>query len=237
MKEFKIKLPQTIRDCQPDMLVKWLVLSESIKDINKNDIVKMLDFQCQILSIFSRLSVNKIKKGSIDSITAPAQHIMEMLGAYKYQEPSEVIEIKGKRFRFEKNFAHVTTGQIIDLKLAGEITENPYAPLTIMYVEEGMEYCQEDERGRVQNPNEKREQLFREYFPGDEFLNFFNFFLRDYETRRVAILGIQTARMMMERMKVEQELKIQSGSLGQRSYIDYQKRWDKMWERLHNSHM
>lgn len=237
MKEFKIKLPQTIRDCQPDMLVKWLVLSESIKDINKNDIVKMLDFQCQILSIFSRLSVNKIKKGSIDSITAPAQHIMEMLGAYKYQEPSEFIEVKGKRFRFEKNFAHVTTGQIIDLKLAGEITENPYAPLTIMYVEEGMEYCQEDERGRVQNPNEKREQLFREYFPGDEFLNFFNFFLRDYETRRVAILGIQTARMMMERMKVEQELKIQSGSLGPRSSIDYQKRWDKMWERLHNSHM
>ena len=237
MKQFKLKLPQTIRDCQPDMLVKWLVLSESIKDINKNDIVKMLDFQCQILSIFSRLSVNKIKKGSIDSITAPAQHIMEMLGAYKYQEPSEFIEVNGKRFRFEKNFAHVTTGQIIDLKLAGEITENPYAPLTIMYVEEGMEYCQEDERGRVQNPNENRERLFREYFPGDEFLNFFNFFLRDYETRRVAILGIQTARMMMERMKVEQELKIQSGSLGQRSYIDYQKRWDQMWERLHNSHM
>lgn len=237
MKQFKLKLPQTIRDCQPDMLVKWLVLSESIKDINKNDIVKMLDFQCQILSIFSRLSVNKIKKGSIDSITAPAQHIMEMLGAYKYQEPSEVIEIKGKRFRFEKNFAHVSTGQIIDLKLSGDITENPYAPLTIMYVEEGMEYCQEDDRGRVQNPNEKREQLFREYFPGDEFLNFFNFFLQDYETRRNAILGIQTARMMMERMKVEQELKIRSGLLGQKSSIDYQKRWDKMWERLHNSHM
>jgi len=237
MKEFKLKLPQTIRDCQPDMLVKWLVLSESIKDINKNDIVKMLDFQCQILSIFSRLSVNKIKKGSIDSITAPAQHIMEMLGAYKYQEPSEVIEIKGKRFRFEKNFAHVSTGQIIDLKLSGDITENPYAPLTIMYVEEGMEYCQEDERGRVQNPNEKREQLFKEFFPGDEFLNFFNFFLQDYETRRNAILGIQTARMMMERMKVEQELKIQSGLLGQKSSIDYQKRWDKMWERLHSNLM
>lgn len=237
MKQFKLKLPQTIRDCQPDMLVKWLVLSESIKDINKNDIVKMLDFQCQILSIFSRLSVNKIKKGSIDSITAPAQHIMEMLGAYKYQEPSEVIEIKGKRFRFEKNFAHVSTGQIIDLKLSGDITENPYAPLTIMYVEEGMEYCQEDDRGRVQNPNEKREQLFREFFPGDEFLNFFNFFLQDYETRKSAILGIQTARMMMERMKVEQELKIRSGLLGQKYSIDYQKRWDKMWERLHNSHM
>lgn len=237
MKEFKLKLPQTIRDCQPDMLIKWLILSESIKDINKNDIVKMLDFQCQIISIFSKLSINKIKKGSIDDITAPSNHLMQMIGSYEYREPSEVIEINGKRFRFEKNFAHVSTGQIIDLKLAGAITENPYPALAIMYVEEGMEYCQEDERGRVLNPNEKREQLFRESFPGDEFLNFFNFFLNDYEKRRDAILGIQTARTMMERMKLEQELKIQSGLVGRRSYIDYQKRWDKMWARLHNSHM
>jgi len=237
MKQFKLKLPQTIRDCQPDMLVKWLVLSESIKDLDKNDIVKMLDFQCQILSIFSRLSVNKIKKGSIDSITAPAQHILNILGSYKYQEPSEFIEIKGKRFRFEKNFAHVSTGQIIDLKLAGNISENPYAPLTIMYLEEGMEYCQEDERGRLLNPNDEREKVFREFFPGDEFLNFFNFFLQDYEKRRDAILAIQMGRMKMERMKALQELKIQSGLIGQKSSIDYQKKWDKMWTKLHNNHM
>jgi len=237
MKQFKLKLPQTIRDCQPDMLVKWLVLSESIKDLDKNDIVKMLDFQCQILSIFSRLSVNKIKKGSIDSITAPAQHILNILGSYKYQEPSEFIEIKGKRFRFEKNFAHVSTGQIIDLKLAGNISENPYAPLTIMYLEEGMEYCQEDERGRLLNPNEEREKVFREFFPGDEFLNFFNFFLQDYEKRKDAILAIQMGRMKMERMKALQELKIQSGLIGQKSSIDYQKKWDKMWTKLHNNHM
>jgi len=236
MKQFKLKLPQTIRDCQPDMLVKWLVLSESIKDLDKNDIVKMLDFQCQILSIFSRLSVNKIKKGSIDSITAPAQHILNILGSYKYQEPSEFIEIKGKRFRFEKNFAHVSTGQIIDLKLAGNISENPYAPLTIMYLEEGMEYCQEDERGRLLNPNDEREKVFREFFPGDEFLNFFNFFLQDYEKRRDAILAIQMGRMKMERMKALQELKIQRGLIGQKSSIDYQKKWDKMWTELHNNH-
>ena len=237
MKQFKLKLPETIRDCQPDMLVKWLVLSESIKDLDKNDIVKMLDFQCQILSIFSRLSVNKIKKGSIDSITAPAQHILNILGSYKYQEPSEFIEIKGKRFRFEKNFSHVSTGQIIDLKLAGNISENPYAPLTIMYLEEGMEYCQEDERGRLLNPNDEREKVFREFFPGDEFLNFFNFFLQDYEKRRDAILAIQMGRMKMERMKALQELKIQSGLIGQKSSIDYQKKWDQMWTKLHNNHM
>ncbi len=33
-----------------------------------------------------------------------------------------------------------------------DISADPWAPLSIMYVEDGMEYCQEDERGRVLNP-------------------------------------------------------------------------------------
>jgi hypothetical protein len=106
-----------------------------------------------------------------------------------------------------------------------------------MYVEDGMEYCQEDERGRVLNPNEKRYLTFREHFPGDEFLNFYAFFLDSLDKRRLAILGIQTARMMMERMILEQELKIQNGSSGQESSIDYQERWDAVWKELQNSHM
>jgi hypothetical protein len=106
-----------------------------------------------------------------------------------------------------------------------------------MYVEDGMEYCQEDERGRVLNPNEKRYLTFREHFPGDEFLNFYAFFLDSLDKRRLAILGIQTARMMMERMILEQELKIQNGSSGQESFIDYPKKWDAVWKELQNSHM
>ena len=94
----------------------------------------------------------------------------------------------------------MTTGQIIDLKLIEDISVDPWAPLSIMYVEDGMEYCQEDDRGRVLNPNEKRYLIFREHFPGDEFLNFYAFFLDSLDKRRLAILGIQTARMMMERM-------------------------------------
>ncbi len=146
-------------------------------------------------------------------------------------------EIKGQKYRLEKNFAHVTTGQIIDLKLIEDISADPWAPLSIMYVEDGMEYCQEDERGRVLNPNEKRYLTFREHFPGDEFLNFYAFFLDSLDKRRLAILGIQTARMMMERMILEQELKIQNGSSGQESSIDYQERWDAVWKELQNSHM
>jgi hypothetical protein len=85
------------------------------------------------------------------------------------------------------------------------------------------------------NPNEVRYKLFKEHFPGDEFLNFFGFFLREYETRSHAILAIQTLRTMMTTMQVEQELKIANGSLGLLSFIDYQKNWDKTWKRLRRS--
>jgi hypothetical protein len=89
----------------------------------------------------------------------------------------------------------------------------------------------------VLNPNETRYKEFKENFPGDEFLNFFSFFLDLSDKRRLAILGIQMARQRMEMMMMEQDLKIQSGSVGPLSFIDYPKKWDSVWQRLHNSLM
>jgi hypothetical protein len=145
--------------------------------------------------------------------------------------------VNGKLYYFEKNFARVSTGQIIDLKLIEDISQDPCQALSIMYIEKGMEYCQEDDRSRVLNPNDQRHKEFKEHFPGDEFLNFFSFFLDLSEKRKLAILGIQMARQRMEMMMMEQDLKIQSGLVGPLSFIDYPKKWDSVWQRLHNSLM
>ena len=237
MKQLDIKLPTKISDCTPEQMTRWLMMAEAMKEQKEDDITQLLIFQCQLLSLFSGESINKIKRADIQSIQVAANHMLQLLVSYKYQEPKSEIEVNGKVYCFEKNFGHVSTGQIIDLKLIEDISADPWAPLSIMYVEDGMEYCQEDERGRVLNPNEKRYLTFREHFPGDEFLNFYAFFLDSLDKRRLAILGIQTARMMMERMILEQELKIQNGSSGQESFIDYQERWDAVWKELQNSHM
>jgi hypothetical protein len=85
------------------------------------------------------------------------------------------------------------------------------------------------------NPNENRYKIFKEHFPGEEFLNFFGFFLREYEKRNLAILAIQQLRMMKTNLEMTQELKIMNGSLGRAFAIDYQKRWDKVWKRLQNN--
>ena len=126
---------------------------------------------------------------------------------------------------------------IIDLKLIEDISQDPCQALAIMYLEKGMEYCQEDDRGRLLNPNDKRYDLFKEHFPGDEFLNFFSFFLHYSKKQKNAILGIQMVRLNMQMSQMNQELKIQNGSLGPLSYIDYQKKWESVWEKLHNSLM
>lgn len=237
MKDFNIKLPASIKECAADMMYKWLMISDTLSSINEKSLTEILEFHCQVVSIFSRLPVSKVKKAVPDSIMEASKHIFTIISQYQQQEPQEVIEIQGQKYRLEKNFAHVTTGQIIDLKLIEDISADPWAPLSIMYVEDGMEYCQEDDRGRVLNPNEKRYLAFREHFPGDEFLNFYAFFLDSLQERKLAILGIQIARMKMQKMILEQELMIQTGISGQESYIDYPKRWDAVWRQLQDSHM
>lgn len=237
MKQLEIKLPTTLSACTPEQMTRWLMMAEAMKEQRDDDITQLLIFQCQLLSLFSGESINKIKRADIESIQVAANHLLQLLVTYKYQEPQSEIEVNGKAYCFEKNFGYVSTGQIIDLKLIEDISQDPCQALAIMYVEKGMEYCQEDDRGRVLNPNEVRYKEFKENFPGDEFLNFFSFFLDLSEKRKLAILGIQMARQRMEMMMMEQDLKIQSGSVGQLSFIDYPKKWESVWQRLHNSLM
>jgi len=236
MKQLEIKLPNTISDCTPEQMTRWLMMAEAMTD-NKDDITQFLIFQCQLLSLFSGESINKIKRADVDSIQEASSHILKLLTSYHYKEPKELITIQGQEYRLEKNFGHVSTGQIIDLKLIEDISQDPCQALAIMYIENGMEYYQEDDRGRVLNPNDKRYNIFKDHFPGDEFLNFFSFFLDLSEKRKLAILGIQMARQRMEMMIAEQDLKIQSGLIGQLSYIDYPKKWESVWTKLHNSLM
>jgi hypothetical protein len=236
MKQLQINLPTSLENCTPEQMTRWLMMAEAMKD-NKDDITQFLIFQCQLLSLFSGESISKIKRADVDSIQEASSHMLKLLTSYHYQEPKEYITIQGQEYRFEKTFGHVSTGQIIDLKLIEDISQDPCQALAIMYVERGMEYYQEDDRGRVLNPNEKRYKVFKDHFPGDEFLNFFSFFLDLSEKRKLAILGIQMARQRMEMMKIEQDLKIQNGLIGPLSSIDYPKKWESVWTKLHNSLM
>lgn len=230
----KVKLPASLHECKPDQLVKWLMLAEVIKDKKEDDLFQMLDFQCQLISIFSGLTVSKVKQLAINDVHRLAGHCIRMLSSYEYAEPLGQVTINGQRYVFEKDFRLITTGQIIDLKLIDDVASDPVQALAICYVEEGMEYCQEDDRGRVLNPNDKRYQAFKEEFDGVEFMNFFGFFLRESEKRKDAILAIQTIRTMMNQKKALST--IRNGSPGQESFSDLDKSLEQALTQSLNNH-
>jgi hypothetical protein len=232
----KLKLPTRIEDCRPDQLTKWIMLTDAMKERQDDEWIGMIEFQCQMLSIFSGLSTNKIKKGNIQDVQEASNTLLAMLSEYKSSDPVGTVEIEGKKYHFNKDFNFITTGQIIDLKLIEDIASDPCKAVAICYIEAGLDYCEEDSKGRITNPTDVRYKLFKEHFPGDEFLNFFGFFLREYETRSRAILAIQQLKTMLTTKEVIQESEIQTGLYGRAFCIDYQKRWDKVWRRLQSNH-
>jgi len=228
----KINVPSSIKDCRPDQCVKWLYLAPFIQQQKDASLSNLLDFQVQLISIFSDLPVSKVKKAHIDDVLKISEHLFNMLAQYQKAEPAEIVVIEGKRYRFEKDFSLVSTGQIIDLKLIENVNDSPAEALAICYIEEGYEYCQEDDRGRVLNPNKAREEIFKRSFPGDEFMNFFSFFLHSYKERRLAILGIQLMRMKMQERKIKASLsETLNGLTGQRSRLTWLKNLTSKWRK------
>jgi hypothetical protein len=207
-----------------------------MKERKDDEWIGMIEFQCQMLSIFSGLSTNKIKKGNIEDVQEASNQLLGMLSEYKSSDPVGTVVIEGKQYNFSKDFNFITTGQIIDLKLIEDIASDPCKAVAICYIEDGLDYCEEDSKGRITNPTDVRYKLFKEHFPGDEFLNFFGFFLHEYERRSHAILAIQQLKTMLTTKEVIQESEIQTGLYGRAFCIDYQKRWDKVWRRLQNNH-
>jgi hypothetical protein len=132
----------------------------------------------------------------------------------------------------------MSTGQIIDLKLIESVQEDPCGALAICYIEEGMEYAQEDDRGKVLNPSVKRKEIFKKAFPGDEFIDFFAFFLRQSEQRKLAILEIQIIRMknqtkiLKKTTAAQMKEMTQSGSSGQGFWSTWLRSFRRMWMRL-----
>lgn len=243
MKSIEIKLPATLQDCTPDMMTKWLMVAPVFEEA-KDNLSASLDFQCQVISIFSGLSVNKVRKAHIDDVIQCFTHIMQILSTYTQKErPSGRVEIDGQVYIFEPDFSIISTGQIIDMKLIESVQEDPCAALAICYVEEGMEYSQEDARGKIINPSSKRKEIFLKGFPGDEFIDFFTFFLRQSEQRKLAILEIQLIRMKQQTKILEETTANQmkemtaSGSSGLASSFTWLKSLTNRLKRSPGSHM
>ena len=214
-----ITVPKSIDDCSPGQLAKWIFLSDGIESFDS--LMQQLDFQVQVVSIFSGLSKERICSYSPDQVITVFNHLMNILSDHKQSEPIGTVEIDGNKYVFDKEFKNYNTGAIIDLKLIESVYDDPYKVLSILYVEEGMTYNQIDENDSVLNPSIVRKKLFRESFPGAEFLNVFAFFL-DYYTKRndaTFALKMATAQVMTinQKNELKKEIKTLNGTFGRRT--------------------
>jgi hypothetical protein len=195
-----------------DQLAKWQNLVTA--DVKLEELLDNLEFRAKVVSIFRDEMLSKVRKSHVEDVLRISNHYIDLLSTYKKSEPTERIEIQGKVYTFSTNRQHWSTGQIIDLKnmSKSELLNEPQKLLAIFYVEEGMEYCQE-EKNKVINPNSEREELFRLHFPWQEYLNFQGFFLHNLDKRKLAIMGVKTARAMATMRTQQKEM---SGSYGRR---------------------
>jgi len=217
----ELEVPQSLKDCSPDQLAKWAYLVGDGVDLET--LAGKLDFRAQVVSIFSGVSRKKIESQTdIGLINQTFSHLITILSEPTPPEPTGRVVINNEVFIFDKDFKRKQTGQVIDLKLIGNVWEDPCEALSILYVEEGRYYNEIDEYENILNPSAKRYKIFKEEFPGDEFLSVFAFFLSSWEKRKDAIWALNIARtkVQMEKMTKEMKTEIQAmktGTTGQQT--------------------
>lgn len=204
---------------KPVHVTKWLKLMENFKEEKYNAILENLQFRAQVVSIFLDMSLSQARRIDVSDLMEISEHYIKLMSSFEYREPECKVTINGRQYIASKNYGEWSTGQIIDVKILKEedFYLHPERFLAIMFVESDLFYCQEDKRGSIINPNGEREKLFAEHFPGDELWRFYSFFLRNYSNWKLAIMGIQTARMRIQMKTIEKELKRSKREMNSRS--------------------
>jgi len=208
-----IKLPKTLNDCDLLRLAAWAKYTAEMGDVTKYS--DKIEFRVEIVSIFSGVSKAELNKVSYRDLNTAFIHCISIVSDVEIKEPTGVIEANGQRYIFDKEIHNVSTGQVIDIKLIEDIYKNPYELMAILYIEEGMKYNEEDEKGCVKNTLNKRVEVFKNEPIGEEFLNVMGFFLSDYIILNAAILGKSVKRSKKIIKQMEKEI-IAIGTTGQR---------------------
>jgi hypothetical protein len=199
----------SLSQLKPVHVTKWLKLMENFKEEKYNAILENLQFRVQVVSIFLDMSLSQARRIDVSDLMDISEHYIKLMASFQYRDPDCKVTVNGRQYIASKNYGEWSTGQIIDVKILKEedFYLHPERFLAIMFVESDLLYCQEDKRGVIINPNSEREKIFKDHFPGDELWRFYAFFLRNYSNWRLAIMGIQTARTMIQTKAMAKELK------------------------------
>lgn len=163
-----------LKDLRIDKL-KYFEMIKDFKDIadfKVNDIV-------EINSVFTGLDYPFLRTVTKKQNYELFNKILDLVSKYKRQPLKDSITIKGQKYVRSESFNDMPTSFWLDLANQ-DIAENPIRIASCMYIEEGMEYSEINDKKVVLNPPAKRDEIFKEHLPLTDYLDMQGFFLPKY---------------------------------------------------------
>lgn len=185
----KITLPKTLKGLsltQANNLLEYL---------RTHDGEWGLDSMCEMVSIFSGLEVEQIKRIDIDSLTSSFKHITKVVERQQKNPPKE-INLNGQSYVFNQDFRSKewNAGRYIDSSNKSlEIDKHPEMIAGICYVEKGKHY------GDV--PLSDRAEVMKRYMDGETYIDCVAFFLHKLGQLKDGYLILNLARAKQQSLK------------------------------------
>lgn len=199
-----------------------------IGDTPADDLLSNLKFRAKVVSIFRNEPYNRVLKSDVDDVIRISDFYLDFLLTYKVEDPKGEVTIDGVTYRFNKDRNKWRVGQVIDAKMltVEQIKETPERLVAIFYLEKDYD-----------GDNSGRASIFAEKFPPIEYWNFINFFLANYEQRKLAILSLMTARAIVATRKINKKSTVQTiGLFGRQCWLGCRKFGAYLWTRLRHNH-
>ena len=84
-----------------------------------------------------------------------------------------------------------------------DFKKDPIRMASLCYIEKGMSYAQKGENDRIENPTFERDEVFKEHFPLDVYLDLNAFFLKKFSEWHPLYEKFKVARKMIFQEKME----------------------------------
>lgn len=133
--------------------------------------VKVME-KVRLISDWTDIDQSEIEELSKQSVDSLFNLIIEQISTYKPAAPKKKIG----NLVFRTDYLKWTAGHWKHIETLDAIKQ-PYQFLSLLYIEEGMDYAEKDKKGRIINPSKERIEQIKTDFSIPDFLNVMAFFL------------------------------------------------------------
>jgi len=135
------------------------------------DDIKIME-KVRLVSDWTDLEESVVEEISRESVEKLFDLIIDQISSYKLSAPKKKIG----NLVFRTDYLKWSAGHWRHIETLDKLKQ-PYQFLSLLYIEEGMDYAEKDKKGRILNPSKERIEQIKSDFTIPDFLNVMAFFL------------------------------------------------------------